>query len=122
MPGCSGVRRLKAFVRKAAPQRVPVDPNAIVHEALRFLAADVRSKHVAVRLDLAENLPKVQVDPLQIEQVLLNLIRNAVDAMEATPTDQRAVDSYACRPAWDGLRRHSRYGVRADAGGRRTGL
>jgi signal transduction histidine kinase len=44
---------------------------------------------VAVRLDLAENLPQVQVDPLQIEQVLLNLIRNAVDAMEATPANQR---------------------------------
>ena len=68
---------------------MPADLNAIVHEALRFAAADVRSKHVAVRLDLAEDLPKVQVDPLQIEQVLLNLIRNAVDAMEETPTDQR---------------------------------
>jgi PAS domain S-box-containing protein len=83
------IRRLKAFVRNAVPQRVPADLNAIVHEALRLAVSDVRSRHVAVRLELAENLPNVQGDPLQIEQVLLNLIRNAVDAMETTPTDQR---------------------------------
>ena len=85
------VRRLKAFVRKAQPRRVPSDINQVVREALAIAAPEAREQNVTVNLDLADALPEVVVDPIQIEQVILNLLRNGMEAMEQTPAAERAL-------------------------------
>lgn len=83
------VRRLKAFVRRAHAQPVPCDLNDIVRAAVGFAAAEARSQEVTVQLDLTPDLPPVCVDRIQIEQVILNLVRNGIEAMDRAPTGDR---------------------------------
>lgn len=91
------IRRLKAFVRKAPPARAATDVNEIIRDAVSFATALVRQRQVAIELDLQPDLPPVVVDPIQIEQVILNLLRNGVEAMDTIPPAQRSlrVSSYA---------------------------
>jgi two-component system sensor kinase FixL len=84
-------RRLKAFVRKAQPRRVPSDLNPIVRDALAIAAPEARQNQVAVSFELQPGLPLVVVDRVQVEQVVLNLMRNSIEAMAAIPTDRRRV-------------------------------
>jgi PAS domain S-box-containing protein len=75
------LRRVGRFVRKSASIRAPADINQIVDDCLKMLYVDVRLDEVEVRVVAAPNLPPVEVDRVEIEQVLVNLIRNAVEAM-----------------------------------------
>ncbi|WP_431861134.1 sensor histidine kinase [Azospirillum sp.] len=82
------IQRIRDFVRKRAPSVEPVSLNAAVQAACALCESRARGAGVALRLDLAEGLPAVAADRLQIEQVVLNLILNALDATaEATPAD-----------------------------------
>lgn len=83
------VRRLRAFVRKDEPTLSPVDLNDIVREVSGLEVLEAKPNSVRVNLDLARSLPRVMGDAIQLEQVLLNLMRNAVDAMLAVPEDER---------------------------------
>lgn len=78
------IRRLRGFARKSEFQRLPVDVNAVVREMLRFCLPEARRHGVHLTAELAPHLPTVLADRVQIEQVLLNLLRNA---MEAAPGD-----------------------------------
>lgn len=75
------VRRLTNFVRKAPPVRTAADLNEIVMESIALVSAEINRRRVQLRLTLAPALPKVSVDRVQIEQVLVNLLRNAGEAM-----------------------------------------
>ncbi|NIR29951.1 MAG: PAS domain S-box protein [Gammaproteobacteria bacterium] len=75
------VRHLRQFVRKTEATYVPVDLNEVVHDVLRLLEHEIRQSQVRVQLDLDDALPPVCADRLQIEQVVLNLAHNAIDAM-----------------------------------------
>ncbi len=84
------IRRLRKFVRKREPDRTEIDLNELIVDVIQFVAADVRHRRVKIDFDAAENLPRVQADPVEIQQVLLNLIRNGCDAMQQTaPRDRR---------------------------------
>ncbi len=83
------IRRLRAFLRKREPQRQPVNINEVVREAADMLAFDLRHNGVQARLQLAEGLPMIRVDAVQIQQVLVNLIQNGVDAMVDTRSHER---------------------------------
>jgi two-component system sensor histidine kinase TtrS len=72
-------------VRKRAPQIEPVDINDAVRAAAALCADRARSAGIAVTLDLADGLPRVAADAVQIEQVVLNLMKNGLDAMEGCP-------------------------------------
>lgn len=85
------IRRLKAFVRKAQPHRVPTDINDIVHDAISLVANEARSNLVSIRMELEKDLPAVAVDRIQIEQVILNLVRNGIEAMNLTPPGEREI-------------------------------
>ena len=79
------IKRLRAMVGKQAPSRVEVDLNDLVREVCGFIEFDVRRIGAVVDLQLAvERLP-VNVDLVQIEQVILNLLRNALDALGTLP-------------------------------------
>lgn len=75
------VRRMRSFIGRGASQRGPADLNELIREVLQILENDLRHNVVALDLRLAERLPPVFVDGIQIQQVLVNLIRNAVEAM-----------------------------------------
>ncbi|OHB73260.1 MAG: hypothetical protein A2V70_20090 [Planctomycetes bacterium RBG_13_63_9] len=83
------IRRMKDFVRKTEPHRTTVEACEIISEALPLVASDLR--HAGITLDnrVERSLPKLLVDRVQVQQVLLNLIRNAIEAMEDTAADKR---------------------------------
>jgi PAS domain S-box-containing protein len=83
------IRRLRALVRKEKPRREETDLNRVVREVARLVAAEARGRRVRLHLRLQAPLPIVRVDQIQIEQVLLNLVRNGFEAMRDLPVEQR---------------------------------
>lgn len=76
------VRQLLDFARPTPPKRRRVDVHEIVRHAAAVLHNQLEMRAVALQLDLASDLPALDLDPGQIEQVLVNLILNALDAHE----------------------------------------
>jgi two-component system sensor histidine kinase DctS len=85
------IRRVHDFVRKSEPTRTAVRVNSVVEEAVAFAEAEARKRRVRIVPRLAEQDPEVQADPLLLQQVVLNLVRNAMDAMAATPVAEREI-------------------------------
>lgn len=83
------VRRVREFTRKQLGDRIPLPLNQVVHEVLQLLASEIRRQKIDVRLSLAADLPLVSIDQVQIQQVLVNLVRNALEAMETLPPARR---------------------------------
>lgn len=80
------IRRLRAFVKKRIGQRELVDLNELIKDTIDLAKVDTRLLDHGIQLDLTtEPKPQLSIDPIQIQQVLLNLIRNAIDAMEQQP-------------------------------------
>ena len=75
------VRRMRSFIRRDSSRKAPDDINRLVRDVLPLLTSDLRQNAVTVELNLADHLPPVVVDGIQIQQVLVNLIRNSIDAM-----------------------------------------
>ena len=76
------VQRLRAFLRKDAPKKEVCDPSDVVREAARLIDDEARRAGVALHLDLDPHAARVEIDVIQIEQVVLNLLRNALEAID----------------------------------------
>ncbi len=85
------VRALRGFMRKGDASFRPIDVNHTVREALRLLEPEAKRRGVSVRMELAQELPPVFGDRVQIEQLLVNLIGNGMEAMEASDSGARHV-------------------------------
>lgn len=85
------IRRLRALVSRQSTQRRPVQINSLVQEVLSFVDYELRKLMVQVDSDLGTELPSVRADLVQVEQVILNLIRNAVDAVRDNPPNERRI-------------------------------
>jgi two-component system, LuxR family, sensor kinase FixL len=83
------IQRLRSFVRRHTPDRRRSDANELINEILPLVEMDCRTHDVNLELRFQEDLPKVQVDGIQLQQVLLNLTRNAVEAMNACDPQKR---------------------------------
>jgi PAS domain S-box-containing protein len=79
------IHRMREFVKTRTMQRANVDINNLIIDSMAMCAADLKYSNVNHRLELAKNLPVVYIDDVQIEQVLLNLIRNSIDALKNLP-------------------------------------
>lgn len=75
------VQNLLSFARQHKPERVPVQVNQALQETLALRDYDLRMHNVRVHLDLAEDFPITSADPHQLQQVFLNMVNNAVDAI-----------------------------------------
>jgi signal transduction histidine kinase len=78
------IRRIRRFVRKEGIKKTRIKLNAVIEETLEFTKREIREKGITLQLDLEDQLPVVSVDGVQIQQVLLNLIRNSIEALGET--------------------------------------
>jgi two-component system sensor histidine kinase TtrS len=86
------IRQIRHFIRKDQPERRPVRVSEMVREVLLLVRADVRQAAVQVKLELDPVADWVLAQDIQIEQVILNLARNAIEAMtEMAPAGRRLV-------------------------------
>lgn len=83
------IRRMREFVQKREPEVNPVDINQAIRESAVLMAFEMRRSGVKVALQLDESIPPVLGDRILIEQVLVNLMRNALDAMEEVSVSER---------------------------------
>jgi PAS domain S-box-containing protein len=84
-------RRLRNFARKGDPRRQLINLSDVIKEVAGFIHADAQQSQIQLKLEIPRRLPHVTADPIQIEQVLLNLVRNSMDALSAMETDQRVI-------------------------------
>ena len=91
------VRRLRTLVRLGRSERVPTSVTTIMGEANDLVRADLDREKIFIKFDLEPELPLLMADRLQIEQVLLNLIRNAAEAIIAADDGRREIVVQASR-------------------------
>ncbi len=96
------VKRIRSVLRRDAPAESTVDVAKVIHDAVRLVDTEARDGDVSLSTELAPDLPTVQGDEVQLVQVLLNLLLNAVHALRGVPRDGRRV-SIAAVPADRGL-------------------
>ena len=89
------VKDLLAFARRSEPQRAPLDLNAVVERTVRMRQYQFAEALVRLETDLADDLPSVMGDARQLQQVCLNLLTNAVQAMSTHGGGDLRVRSYA---------------------------
>ena len=76
------IHRIRAFVKRSEPQRQPAQAHAIVDDAVELAGIELRRRNVGIRTYVAQRLPNLLVDPILIEQVVLNLLKNAAEAID----------------------------------------
>lgn len=91
------IRRLRSFIKKSASELESINANELVSEVVQLAEVDAHRHSIPIHLHLARQMPDVRVDTVQIQQVILNLIRNALEAMDETPRERARVDVYTRR-------------------------
>jgi len=91
------IGRIRALMKRQPPRKETLDINEAIREVLALARARLRNSDVVLRLD--EALPSIDGDKVQLQQVLLNLIANAIDAMSAIEGRQRALEIVSRRDA-----------------------
>jgi hypothetical protein len=76
------IHRIRAFVKRSEPQRQPANAHEIVEDAVELAGIELRRRNVAIHTYVAQRLPAVMCDPILIEQVVLNLLKNAAEAID----------------------------------------
>jgi signal transduction histidine kinase len=88
------IHRIRSFVKRSEPQRQPSSARTIVDNAVELAGIELRRRQVAIRTYVAQRLPALMVDPILIEQVLLNLLKNAAEAIDSAqlPAARRHIE------------------------------
>ncbi len=86
------IQRMRNFARSRESLRKMVDVGALIEEIRPLAELDARANHVSLSLRIEPDLPQVNADGVQIQQVVLNLLRNGVDAMAETPVAGRVLE------------------------------
>src|SRR5260221_9130243 len=91
------IGRISSLFKKDAPQRELVDVNELVREMIVLLRNEANRYSISIRTELAEGLPEVMADRVQLQQVFMNLMLNGIDAMKETSGgSELAIKSEAC--------------------------
>jgi PAS domain S-box-containing protein len=77
------IQRVRALAKNAAPRKEPLDINGIIHDVMALVQRELATRQILWRLELAPALPIVLADQVQLQQVIINLIMNGVEAMQS---------------------------------------
>jgi len=98
------IGRIRALFHREVQARSSENVNRIVGEVCQLLAAEIGANNVHVKLDLEPDLPPVVMDRVQVQQVLINLMRNGIEAMEAVGDRARELEFRSRRDGHDAIR------------------
>ena len=90
--GTTSSGNVRNTIKKSHPTRRRIDLNELVTKVARIVRPDAVAYSCELETSLAEDLPVIEGDPVQIQQVLVNLVSNALDAMRETPPDKRKIE------------------------------
>lgn len=93
------IRHVRALAKRSDIEMAPLDVNVVVREAVALVQREMASHAVSVRMELSSAVPKIFGDRIQLQQVLINLIKNGIEAMEGVGDRPREL---AIRSATDG--------------------
>lgn len=85
------IKRLRRLVSKRPPEQSETDLNDTIRDVVEMVRSEAQGREVHVQLDLPEQLPRIQADRIQLQQVMLNLVRNGFEAMHDTPSEDRCL-------------------------------
>ena len=97
------IRSIRAMFKKDAREKLRLDVNAVIREALALSSSELQHQQIVVQTELQQRLPNVIADRLQLQQVLLNLIMNAVEAMNPAAGSERRLLIRSHRHERDGV-------------------
>jgi len=88
------IHRIRAFVKRSEPQRQPAEAREIVEDAVELAGIELRRRNVSIHTYVAQRLPTIMADPILVEQVLLNLLKNAAEAIDGAelPPQRRHIE------------------------------
>lgn len=88
------IHRIRQFVKRSEPQRQPARVRDIIDAVLELAVFEMKRRRVTLNSTVANRLPTIMADPILIEQVLLNLLKNAAEAIDSgqTPQSRRHID------------------------------
>jgi PAS domain S-box-containing protein len=98
------IGRIRALIKKAPPQKGALEINEAILEVIALTRGEVVQNGISVRTQLAEGLPRIQADRVQLQQVILNLIVNAVQAMSSASEGTRELLIATSADATNGVR------------------
>jgi PAS domain S-box-containing protein len=90
------IRRVRGLLKKADTYKLPLDVNDVINEVVALLHSEFSAKRVTLRLDLASAIPKVVADRVQLQQVIINLVMNGIDAMQTVKDRPHALLIRSC--------------------------
>jgi PAS domain S-box-containing protein len=82
------IHRMREFVKSHPKHRSSADINTLIYDAINLCMGELKDNNIKLTFELKNHLPPVDVDHVQIEQVIINLIRNSVDALQNVPEKQ----------------------------------
>jgi PAS domain S-box-containing protein len=98
------ISHVRALFRRAPQTRSSEDVNRVISEVYGLMAGEIAAKDIRIETTLEANLPSVPLDRIQVQQVLVNLIRNGIDAMDTVVDGARALQIRSCRDGLDTIR------------------
>jgi PAS domain S-box-containing protein len=96
------VERVRALAKRSYPEKTRVHLADVIGDVLKLIASESAARDVAIRTDVDPDLPSVLADRVQLQQVLLNLVVNGMDAMSAVTDGEHVLEIRACAEAHDG--------------------
>lgn len=98
------VGRIRALFQQEPQVRSSEDIGRVINEVCRLMADEIAAKQIRIETDLEQSLPVVALDRVQVQQVLVNLIRNGIESMDAVAGDARVLQIRSCRHGLDAIR------------------
>jgi PAS domain S-box-containing protein len=94
------IRRIRQLAAKTEPQKAALDVNGVIGDVIPLLRTEVQGHHISLRMDLLTGLPPVFADRIQLQQVILNLLMNAIESMASV--DDRPRELVVCSRGQEG--------------------